>query len=379
MSYQNLNRIEIDIAALSHNFKALKLIAGQTTDVIAVVKSDAYGHGLVEVAAQLALDGASTFAVFDINEAAILRRAGITTPILLLSGIASGDEEGCLELGLICGVTSSPMLDALEREAKGRGKKAHVHLKVDTGMGRVGFDDKGLFCIVRERGRWPHIEMQGLYSHLSSADEPDDPVNKGQIAAFSQMIEGVRSIGWRPKIVHLANSAGLIHFHEARFNAVRPGLALYGAYPGEESKGRILLKPVMGLQSRVISVKCLPRGATVSYGHTFVTRRASEIAVIPVGYDDGYPRALSGRTQVLIRGRRLPVVGRICMKSMMVDVTDLNGVSPGEEVVLLGRQWAHDGTDEITIEELAGRAGTISYELLCLLGTRNRRYFIKRD
>jgi alanine racemase len=371
MSYKDLNRIEIDLAALSHNFRALKSMAGWSTGVIAVVKSDAYGHGLIEVARQLTLDGTSAFAVFDLYEAAILRKAGITAPILLLSGIAPGDEEGCLELGLICGVTSSPMLDALEREAKRRGKKACVHLKTDTGMGRVGFDKKELFCIVKGRERWPDIDMLGLYSHLSSADEPDDPVNKAQISAFRHMIEEVERIGWHPEVIHLANSAGLIHFQDARFNAVRPGLALYGGYPGKNSIGRIRLEPVMGLKSRVISVKRLPSGAAVSYGHTFVTGRASEIAVIPVGYDDGYPRALSGKAEVLIRGRRLPVLGRICMKSMMVDVTDINGAAPGEEVVLLGRQ----GDDEITIEELAGKAGTISYELFCLLGTRNRRHF----
>ncbi|MGQ9499500.1 MAG: alanine racemase [Dissulfurimicrobium sp.] len=371
MSYQELNRIEIDLAALSHNFRALKSMVGQEIGVIAVVKSDAYGHGLIEVARQLTLDGASAFAVFDLNEAAILRKAGINTPILLLSGIAPADEGACLELGLICGVISSQMLDALEQEAKRRGKKAYVHLKTDIGMGRVGFDKEELLCIVKDRERWPDIEMLGLYSHLSSADEPDDPVNKAQISAFRHIIEEVERIGWRPDVIHLANSAGLIHFQDARFNAVRPGLALYGGYPGENSIGRIHLKPVMSLKSRVISVKRLPIGATVSYGHTFITRRASKIAVIPIGYDDGYLRALSGKAEVLIRGRRLPVLGRICMKSMIVDVTDINGAAPGEEVVLLGRQ----GGDEITIEDLAKRAGTISYELFCLLGTRNRRYF----
>lgn len=372
MPYQDLNRIVIDLAALSHNLAALKSMAGPETGVIAVVKSDAYGHGLVDVAGRLAMDvGVSAFAVFDLNEAVILRESGITAPVFLLSGIAPGDEKGCIDLGLICGVTSYDMLDMLEREANIRGKKALAHLKVDTGMGRIGFDEKGFFSVVNGRGRWPHIEMRGLYSHLSSADEPDDPVNKVQIATFHRMIDGVRRIGWRPEVIHLANSAGLIHFADARFNAVRPGLALYGAYPGESSRRCIRLKPVMAFKSRVISVKRLPQGAGVSYGHTFVTGRPSEIAVIPVGYDDGYPRSLSGRAEVLIRGRRMPVVGRICMKSMMVDVTDMNGVSPGEDVAILGRQ----GDDEITIEELAALAGTISYELLCLLGTRSRRHF----
>ncbi|MGC9023203.1 MAG: alanine racemase, partial [Dissulfurimicrobium sp.] len=267
MPYQDFNRIEIDLGALSHNFNALKTIAGHETWVLAVVKSDAYGHGLVEVARQLAIDGVSGFAVFDLNEAVALRSAGITAPILLLSGIAPGDEAGCLELGLTCGATSFQMLDSLEQEAKRHGKKATVHIKVDTGMGRMGFDRNEFFCAIKDCARWPHIKMKGIYSHFSSADEPDDPMNKDQIAAFCHMIKGARQAGWRPEIIHLANSAGLIHFKEARFNAVRPGLALYGAYPGEKSKGRIILRPVMHLKSRVISVRRLPAGSGISYGH----------------------------------------------------------------------------------------------------------------
>ena len=373
MSYQDLNRVEIDLAAISFNLRAIKGLLGPGVGIIAVVKSDAYGHGMAEVAERLlSAGGVSALAVFDINEAARLRETGVGAPILLLSGAPPGDEEGCLELGLICGVHCRSMLDSLELKARKSGKTALVHLKIDTGMGRMGFAVEEFLDIVKGRGRWPHIEMSGLYSHLSSADEPDDPLNREQLEAFAFMLQRSRKMEWTPRVAHLANSAGIVHFKDAHFDAVRPGLAIYGAYPGGASMDRIKLEPAMSLKSKVISVRRLPAGTPVSYGHSFVTNRASDVAVVPIGYDDGYSRALSGRAEVLIRGRRLPVLGRICMKSMMVDVTDVPGVSPGEDVVLLGRQ----GDGEITIEELAVLAGTISYELLCLLGTRNKRYFI---
>ena len=372
MSYTDLNRIEIDLKAVSHNFTVLKGFLKSTgAHIMAVVKSDAYGHGLVEVSRVLESAGVWGFGVSEVEEAVSLRQGGITAPILFMSGLPPKAEKEVMALDLIPGVTDVSSLDTLERVASMRDETCRVHLKVDTGMGRLGFSPDELYEVVKELRQWPHLCFEGLYSHLSSADDPLDPFNTVQLNTFASVLDQVKGIGWKPLTIHLANSAGLIHFPSAHYDLVRPGLAIYGSYPGPQSQKGIELRPVMSFRSKIVAIRNLAEGSPVSYGHGFYTKRPSRIAVVPVGYDDGYLRSMSNRSMVLIRGRRCPVVGRICMKSFMVDVSMLEGVAPGEEAVLLGRR----GDGVITIEDLAQWGGTISYELLCLLGSRNKRFF----
>ena len=370
------NKVEIDLEALEHNFRVLEaLLSGSGARMLAVVKSDAYGHGIVEVSKALEALGAWGFGISEIEEGHILRDAGISSPILLMSGLCPGTEDEVIKLDLITGIPDKALLNALERAAAKAGRRARVHLKVDTGMGRLGLSGSEFQEVLNERSAWPHLEFQGIFSHFSAADTPEDPLNQEQIDRFTRMLRMAEHGGWIPDAVHMANSAGLIHFPQARFNLARPGIALYGAYPGDASRHKVNLRPVMSFKSKVISLKDVPEGFTVSYGHTFVTARASRIGVVPVGYDDGYPRRLSNRGRVLVRGRSCPVVGRICMKALMVDLTGVDGASTGDDVVLLGSQ--HGAT--ITVEEVAQWADTISYELLCLLGTRNQRRYLKGD
>ena len=372
MSYTDLNRIEIDLMAVRHNFNVLdRLLKSTGARIMGVVKSDAYGHGLLEVSQVLESAGVWGFGVSEVEEAISLREGRITAPILFLSGLPPGAEKEVMALDLIPGVTDVSSLDTLERVASMRDGTCRVHLKVDTGMGRLGFSPDGLYEVVKELRQWPHLCFEGLYSHLSSADDPLDPFNTVQLNTFASVLDQVKDIGWKPLTIHLANSAGLIHFPSAHHDLVRPGLAIYGSYPGPQSQKSLELRPVMSFRSEIVSIRNLGEGSPVSYGHSFYTKRPSRIAVVPVGYDDGYLRSMSNRSIVLIRGRRCPVVGSICMKSFMVDVSMLDGVTPGEEAVLLGRQ----GDEIITAEDLAQWSGTISYELLCLLGSRNKRFF----
>jgi alanine racemase len=372
MSYRHLNRIEIDLGALRRNLEVLKgSLASPGCGIMAVVKSDAYGHGLLEVAKTLEKAGVWGFGISEVEEAAALRNAGISRPIVLLSGLYPGAEKEVFDLDLIPGVTEPGIMDALERWGKKINRTRPIHLKADTGMGRLGLSAEGLLAVAEKRGTWPHLDFAGLYSHLSSADDPADPLNRVQIEAFRLLLREARVRGWTPKTVHVANSAGVVHFPSAHFNLVRPGLALYGAYPGPESQKRISLQPVMRFRSRVIAAREVKAGSPIGYGHSFVTERTTRVAVVPVGYDDGYLRSLSNSAYVLIRSTRCPVIGRVCMKALMVDISALEGAGAGEEVVLLGTQ----GEESISVEELARWGDTISYELLCLLGSRNRRAF----
>ncbi|NDY43227.1 alanine racemase [Dissulfurirhabdus thermomarina] len=371
MSYASLNRIVVDLEALRANFALLRERLAPGAGVLAVVKSDAYGHGLVPVARALAEAGAWGLGVSEVEEAVRLREAGLRCPVVLLSGLVPEAAEEVVHHGLLPGVTDRATLDALEGAAARADRAVPVHVKVDTGMGRLGFMPGELAELAAARAdRWPHLRFEGLYTHLAAADDPADPLNREQIHRFREALELAEAAGWRPGLRHVVNSAGLLHFPEAHFDLARPGIALYGAHPGPVDPD-LPLRPVMAVTSRIISVRDVPAGWPVSYGHAFVADRPTRVAVIPVGYDDGYLRRLSPGARVLVRGRPSPVIGRVCMKALMADVTDVAGAAPGDEAVLLGRQGRYD----IRIEELADRAGTISYELLCLLGRRNQRIY----
>jgi len=372
MSYRKFNIITIDLEALKQNFiSLLNLLSPKCKGIMAVVKSDAYGHGLIEASKVLVKEGAKFLGVSEVEEAAKLRDSGIDIPILLLSGIALGAEKDVFYYNLIPGVADKASLCALEETAKFYNVKKDIHIKVDTGMGRLGFSMSEAKEIFLNKEKWPHLNFSGLYSHLSVSDEPEDPFTQIQLKNFLELINFLKGQKILPPIIHMANSGGVVNFPETHFDIVRPGLVLYGAYPGEASKAKIKLKPVMSFKSRIISIHKRAANSPVSYGHTYYTKGDAKIAVVPVGYDDGYLRALSNKAKVLVRGHFCNVVGRICMKALMIDVTDVEDVHTNDEVVLLGKQGEH----EITIEMLANWANTISYEIMCLIGTRNQRIF----
>ncbi len=363
--------VTIDLSAIRKNLSLIKKRVNGAS-IMPVIKSDAYGHGLIEVSNVLLKEGIWGLGIYEIEEAALLREKGIDCPIFLLSGLLGDDPRRALELDLTVGVVKESEIYEINEASRAMKRISKVHLKVDTGMSRFGLTPKALLRIILEREKFKNIEIEGIYSHLSSSDDLADPENMSQIALFKDILREVKGAGVTPKYVHLANSGGIFNFRESLFNLVRPGISLYGAYSqkGDNLPEKGLL-PALRFWSRVVEVKEFGPGRGLSYGHSFITRKRMRIALIPVGYDNGYPRALSNRAHVVINGKKCPIVGTICMKTMLVDVTELKKCQPGDDVLLIGR--AEEG---ITVTELSKAASTISYELLCLIGKLNRRYFI---
>ncbi len=367
--------IKIDLSAASDNFSLLNsLMEPGGGALMPVIKSDAYGHGMKRIAAELKKKPVWGFGVYECSEAEVLRKHGLQNRIFLLSGLLADSPLRALELSLTVGIVKIRELTDLDEAARCHGVMVPVHLKADTGMGRFGLAPEELLEAARRRNRWPNLIFEGLYTHMASADAPEDPFNKKQIERFVQLLRSVRDAGWKPELVHMANSAALVHLPETRFNLARPGIAIYGSLPSPGAKAPYPgLRPVMSFTSRLIQVRSFLAGDSFSYGHTFTAAGKMLIGLVPVGYDNGYPRSLSNRAHVLVGGKRCPVVGNICMKALLVDLTGAAGIHEGEEVILLGRS----GGEQIFIEELSQKAGTISYELLCLLGKLNRRIILE--
>ena len=357
---------EIDLSALQHNLKIVRKISDKRP-VIAVVKADAYGHGSVEIARNLARLGVSHFAVAYTGEAKVLRESGITADIIVL--FDRSDVEDYFTYGLVPVVQDKETARKFSVEAVRRSKSIRVHLKVDTGMGRLGFRPEQTVSAALEIAGWEGIKLEGLMSHFSEADLADRSYASHQLNLFNEIRFAISDGLGRPIISHIANSAAVLSLKDAMMDAVRPGLLLYGISPFQEGFG---LMPLMTLKTRVLAVRDLCAGTPVSYGRTFVTKCDSRIAVIPVGYADGYSRLYSNNAEMLVRGRRVPVAGRVCMDVTMLDVTSIGGVCEGEEVVILGKQ----GNEQITAAELAARIGTIPYEILTSLGGRARREYV---
>lgn len=375
---------EISLSALSHNLKTVRK-AVQNRPVIAVVKADAYGHGAVEVSKRLLKEGVSYLAVAFTSEAAALRSAGISGPIIVLF-----DREGIrdfFDLQLTPVVYSLDTARALSREAKKRKTAIKIHIKVDTGMGRLGLRDTELDTIADI----PALAIEGVLSHFSEADLQDRSFADQQLEKFRKAREYLEKKLRRKILSHMANSSAVLSCKDAYFDAVRPGIALYGysaIQPFIESKregsgredlpasglravGSALL-PVMSVKTKILSLRNLPPGTPVSYGRTFVTKRKSRIGVISLGYADGFNRLFSNNADVLVGGRRVPVVGRVCMDLTMIDVTGLKGVKEGDEVVIIGAQ----GKESVTADELSKNINTIPYEILTSLGSRAQRIYV---
>ncbi|HEX6970728.1 MAG TPA: alanine racemase [Limnochordia bacterium] len=362
---------EVDLTAIRENAAILRALAHPAT-LMAVVKADGYGHGAV-AAAQAALSaGASWCGVATPDEGLALARAGIKAPILVLGAFVPGQEEPFCATPLRATVVDRAGAEALSRAGVRIGRPLPVHLKVDTGMGRLGVPFADAPDLAAEIAALPGIRLEGLYTHLATADEADDSWMREQLSRFARVEEACRRLGAAPRWVHALNSAGLLRVPAKKGQMVRAGLSLYGLFPSEvvAVPDRAPLRPAMSWKARVVSTKRVPAGTGISYGLTYATTRETTIAALPVGYADGYSRRLSGRAHVLIRGERFPVVGAICMDQCLVDVGDAP-VAIGDEVVLLGRQ----GSAVIDADELAEWMGTISYEVLCTIGARVPRIY----
>lgn len=368
---------EIDLDALRFNLNQLRGLTGEKAEILAVVKANAYGHGAPEIARELESAGARIFGVATTEEGIELRLSGITVPILVLGGTYQQ------EIGRILGNRLTPVIYDLEiarafqaGAAKER-KRLSVHLKIDTGMNRLGISWRQWASALKVLEGLKNLEVEGLMSHFSVAESEgsdDQAFTDEQLARFTKCVELARQSGINASFFHLANSAAALR-QPARFNLVRPGLMLYGYHPTPNLRRSIPLKPVLRWKTAILSLKPVPAGDTVSYGRSYHCCKESWIAVLPVGYADGYSRRLSNQGEVIIRGKRARVLGRVCMDLTMVDVSEIPGVQVGDEVVLLGRQ----GSEEISAAEMAGWIEGIPYEVLCSIGKRVPRVYHRSD
>jgi alanine racemase len=363
--------VEINLAHLKSNYRALRQKTKPNTGVMAVVKADAYGHGLVPVAQALSEEGVSALGIASIEEGILIRqKVNSHIPVILLLGCFPEETAACLRYGLTPLLYSLEIADKLNQEARRQRRSISVHLKIDTGMGRLGIPWTQFQEFLAKIKEMKHLTVTGLASHFGQADVKSD-YNKIQWKRFGLALKEAQKAQLKLIENHMANSAALIHYRSSHLHYVRPGILLYGGSPGNRPRG-LHLKPVMALKSRILQIKDVPAGIEVSYGGTYITNRQETLAVIPVGYANGYPRSLSNKSSVLIRGRRFPVLGRVCMNLIVVGVDKALSLEPGEEVVLLGSQ----GQETISADELARKADTISYELFCCLGRMNHRKYL---
>lgn len=371
MIVSSMLHLGIDLTALEHNYRQLRGLCAPELKMLAVVKADAYGHGLLPVARKLVAAGADYLGVGSLEEGLTLRQAGQTLPILLLLGILPQEAERAVAADLEVILFRRDVAEALAAAARSQMKKAKAHLKVDTGMGRLGLLPGEVPEFLAGLKEYRQLEVLGLCSHLAVADLEDKSYTLKQLQDFQALLAALRGQGWALPLSHLSNSAALWELKEAHLNLVRPGLMLYGSPPAPDRPPPVELKPVMSLTTQVLQLKRLPPGSSISYGCTHTTADWCDLAVLPVGYCNGYSRLLSNRGAALIHGRRAPIRGRVCMNLTMVEVTGIAGVQEGDRVTLLGQ----DGDEVISADELAGWADTISYEVYCLLGAANlRRY-----
>lgn len=360
---------EIDLDAIAHNVRQIKTKVKPGAQFCAVVKADAYGHGAIAVARTVLNHGADRLAVAILNEALELRKAGFTVPILIIGYTPPGQAGLVVDNDIAQTVFSMEAAQALSGAAMAVGKKAKVHLKIDTGMGRIGVkpSDAGKFAAAV--AALPGLEIEGAFSHFATADCKDKGYAWEQFARFKEALAFIDAKGIKVPIRHIANSAASLEMPETHLDMVRPGIILYGLWPSDEVEREVELRPAMKFKAQVSYVKDLSAGRSISYGRTYYTHTDSRIATIPVGYADGWTRLLAGKASVVINGRRAPLVGRICMDQCMADVTHIPAVKPGDEVLLFGGE-------DLPAEEIAGHLGTINYEVVCMVGKRVPRRYI---
>jgi alanine racemase len=366
----------IDLAALSANYRSLVDTLAREPNgaegapgVIAVVKANAYGHGAAEVAQALEHAGADLLACADIEEGAALRAAGVRAEILVFGALSVSALDGIFDARLTPTISTPGAAKAVQAAAARYKQRVRYHLKIDTGMNRLGFRFDNLRNTLPELLASPNLELDAVYTHFATADEPGSSLFEQQRVRFERALAEIGSLGGRPRYRHAANSAALLRDSRVWFDRVRPGLLLYGLVPPPLA-ATLPLTPVMTLRSRVVAVKGIRQGEATGYGARFIAERPTTIAIVPAGYADGLDLRLGGRGAVLIRGRRAPIVGSVCMDMLMADVTGLT-VSPGDDVVIIGEQ----GEDRIDVREMAATIGTIPWEIVCRLGSRIERQF----
>ena len=373
-SIREPNCVTIDLSALARNFRRLRGLVPPAVKMMPIVKSDAYGHGMLEVSKALEECGVDFLGVANFSDAIELRRAGVRAPVAALSGLRTRDEAAAAAAGAVAPVLND--LDTariLSEECTGAGLECEYFVKVDTGMGRLGIPCEEVVPFMEIAGMLPRIKFLGIMSHLSTADESDEDFALLQIRRFEKAVERLRSIGVRGPLNSLSNSAALCRYRQADHGMVRTGIMLYGAKPAEGFRPPVDLEPVMSFRTEVVQVRDVREDAPVSYGRTYYTGGPRRLAVLSAGYGEGIPRSMSNRGRVLLSGRRVPQVGTICMDLTICDITGIENVKPGDEAVFIGSQ----GDSAITADEMARWSGCISYEILCSIGQRNKRTYLR--
>ncbi|HWV46569.1 MAG TPA: alanine racemase [Nitrospira sp.] len=361
----------VDLTALVHNLSQFRRMLSPGCDVIAVVKANAYGHGAIETSRTLIRHGVTRLAVFSTEEGVALRQAGITVPIVILGPIFQ-EQFGDLFAHQLTPVVSDPsVLTALGQAATSREVFHSIHLKIETGMGRLGLTQDELVALIRSYKFPSSLRLEGLMTHLADADGSDPDATEEQISRFHTALNVVLEGGFQVPLIHMSNSGGAVRFPSAHFSLVRPGIMLYGYHTLPSTVETPDLRPVLSLKTRIAQLRTIQPGGTVSYNRTFTAKCPTRIAILPIGYASGLSRHLSNRGYVLIRGQRVPIAGLVCMDMMMVDVTTIPGIAVGDEVVLIGQQE----NERITARDIAEWTGTISYEVLCAISPQIPRIY----
>lgn len=367
---QTMTVAEIDLSAIRHNVRAIRARVGPWVRIMPAVKAGAYGHGAVAVSRECISAGADALGVACIDEAIELREAGIEAEILILGCQPPQAAPEIVRWSIASTACDTAFARALSAEAVRQNRPAVLHVKVDTGMGRIGVAPDEAVEFVRELATLPGLRVQGVFTHFTASDEESSDFTRTQITTLKQVVAGLQSVGLQALLVHASNSAGILAYPEANFGAVRPGIMLYGYYPSAHVPRTVEIREALTLKTRIVFLKTAEAGSHISYGRTHTLKRKSLVATIPVGYEDGYPRSLSNVGEAAVRGVRAPVLGRVCMDQTMIDVTDVPGVEPGDEVVLYG-----GGYDYLSVSRIAQTIGTIPHEILCGIGRRVARVY----
>lgn len=367
---------EVDLDAVAHNIREIRKITNKEAQIMAVVKADAYGHGFLETTKTLLDNGADRLAVAVLQEGKQLRKSGVDVPILILGASAPEDAEDLIEFGITPTVFDYEFAKALSDTAKKRGTVTKVHIKLDTGMTRIGFvindeDNTEIINTIIKISKLPYIEIEGIFSHFSTSDEYDSAYTLMQFDRFMGVVNALEEKGLKIPIRHICNSAGIMMYPQMHLDMVRPGVILYGMYPSNEvDKSRLNLIPAMTIKSTLTLVKEVEAGRGVSYGKEYITDKTTKIATVPIGYADGYLRKIAKKGKMLVNGTEVPIIGRICMDQCMIDVTNVHNIDKGDEVIVFGK-------DKITIDDLAEWLETINYEIACIVGKRIPRIYTK--
>ena len=366
---------EVDLDAIAHNIKEIRKITNPSAQLMAVVKADAYGHGFLEVTKTLLENGADRLAVATLREGEQLRSRGVQVPILVLGALMEEDIEDYINFNITPNVFSYETAHAISYIAEKKEKVTKIHIKLDTGMSRIGFltgenNEKVVEEIIKI-SKLPYIEIEGIFSHFSTSDEYDDSYTRLQFKRFTDVINMLEERGLHIPIKHICNSAAIMMYPEMHMDMVRPGVILYGMYPSDEvDKSKLDLKPAMTLKAKVTLVKEVEPGRGVSYGKEYITDRVTKIATVPIGYADGYLRRLAKDGKMIVHGQQVPIIGRICMDQCMIDVTNVHNIERGDEVILFSDKG-------ITVDDLARWLDTINYEVTCVIGKRIPRIYKK--